>query len=133
MIITLIALICLIVGIILFVVDDKFVITSYGSLSSFGLFLFAFGIIVLLSCGAMILDMNIDKDIDYQNMLEKRELIEYRLENKDRNFVSDGKLYNDIVEFNDGIRKVKEGANSPWTNWFYNDDIATIDYIEVEE
>lgn len=133
MIITLIALICFIVGIILFVVDNKFAITPYGSLSSFGLFLLVFGIVILLSCGGMILDMNIGKDIDYQNMLEKRELIEYRIEDKDRNFVSDGKLYNDIVEFNNSLRKVKKGANSSWTNWFYNDDIATIDYIEVEK
>lgn len=132
MIITLIALICFIIGIILSVIDSKFVITPYGSLSSFGLFLFAFGIIVLLFCCAMILGMNVGKDIDYQNMLEKRELIEYRIEDKGRNLVSDGKLYNDIVEFNNNLRKVKKGANSSWTNWFYNDDIATIDYIEVE-
>jgi hypothetical protein len=66
-------------------------------------------------------------------MLDERELIEYRIEDKSGNFVSDGKLYNDIVEFNNSLRKVKEGANSPWTNWFYNDDIATIDYIEVEK
>ena len=70
---------------------------------------------------------------NYQNNLDERELIEYRIEDKGRDFVSDGKLYNDIVEFNDDIRKVKKGANSLWTNWFYNDDIATIDYIEVEE
>lgn len=126
MIITLIALICLIVGIILFAI-------TYGSLSIFGLYLSAFSIAILLSCGAMILDMNVDKYTDYQDMLDKRELIEYRLKNEDRDFVGDGKLYNDIVEFNDDIRKVKEGVNSPWTNWFYNDDIATIDYIEVEE
>lgn len=132
MIITLTALICLIVGIIFFVIDDNFAIT-YGSLSIFGLYLSAFSIAILLSCGAVILDMNVSKDIDYQNMLDERELIEYRIEDKGRNFVSDGKLYNDIVEFNNSLRKVKEGANSPWTNWFYNDDIATIDYIEVEE
>lgn len=122
MIIILIALICFIVGIIL---ND--------SLSVFGLYLLAFSIVILLFCGVMIFDMNAGKDIDYQNMLEKRELIEYRIEDKGRNFVSDGKLYNDIVEFNNSLRKVKKGANSPWTNWFYNDDIATIDYIEVEE
>lgn len=133
MIITLIALICFIVGIILSVIDNKFAITPYGSLSVFGLYLSAFSIVIFLFCGVIIFDMNAGKDIDYQNMLEERELIEYRIEDKGRNFVSDGKLYNDIVEFNDDIRKVKEGVNSPWTNWFYNDDIATIDYIEVEE
>lgn len=132
MIITLIALICLIVGIILFVIDDKFVII-HDLPSMFGLYLSAFSIVILLFCCAMILDMNVGKDIDYQNMLEKRELIEYRIEDKGRNFVSDGKLYNDIVEFNNNLRKVKKGANSSWTNWFYNDDIATIDYIEMEE
>lgn len=127
MIIILIALICAFVGIILFV------ITSHNSLFLFGFGLSAFGIIVLLSCVIMILDVNVTKDIDYQNMLKKRELIEYRIEDKGRNFVSDGKLYNDIVEFNNSLRKVKEGVNSSWTNWFYNDDIATIDYIEVEK
>lgn len=132
MIITLIALICLIVGIILFVIDDKFAITR-DLPSMFGLYLSAFSIVILLFCCAMILGMNVAKDIDYQNMLEKRELIEYRIEDKGRNFVSDGKLYNDIVKFNNSLRKVKEGANSSWTNWFYNDDIATIDYIEMEE
>lgn len=123
MIIILIALICAFVGIILFV------ITSHDSLFLFGLC----GVVALFFCVIMILDMNVTKDIDYQNMLEKRELIEYRIEDKGRNFVSDGKLYNDIVEFNNSLRKVKEGANSSWTNWFYNDDIATIDYIEMEE
>lgn len=132
MIITLIALICLIVGIILFVIDDKFAIIR-DLPSMFGLYLSAFSIVILLFCCAMILGMNVVKDIDYQNMLEKRELIEYRIEDKGRNFVSDGKLYNDIVKFNNSLRKVKEGANSSWTNWFYNDDIATIDYIEMEE
>lgn len=132
MIIILIALICSIVGIILCVIDDKFAIT-YGSLFMFGLYLSAFSIAILLSCGFVILDMNAGKDIDYRNMLDKRELIEYRIEDKGRNFVSDGKLYSDIAEFNNSLRKEKEGANSPWTNWFYNDDIATIDYIEVEE
>lgn len=133
MIIILIALICFIVGIILIVIDNKFAIIPYDSLSVFGLYLSAFSIVILSFCGAMIFDMNAGKDIDYQNMLEKRELIEYRIEDKGRNFVSDGKLYNDIVEFNNSLRKVKKGANSSWTNWFYNDDIATIDYIEVEK
>ena len=59
-------------------------------------------------------------------------MIGYRIENKDINFVSDRKLCNDIVEFNDDIKKEKEGVNNPWTNWFYNSDIATIDYIEME-
>lgn len=131
MIITLIALICLIVGIILFVIDDKFAIT-YDLPSMFGLYLSEFSIVILLFCGAMILGMNACKDIDYQNMLDERELIEYRIEDKDRDFIGDGKLYNDIVDFNNSLRKVKEGVNNPWTNWFYNDKIATIDYIEME-
>lgn len=131
MIVTLIAVVAFISGIIFYVITDRF--DSSDLLSAIGLFLLASGFVVSLLCSGAIIDMNVGKDIDYQNKLDERELIEYRIEDKGRNFVSDGKLYNDIVEFNNSLRKEKEGANSPWTNWFYNDDIATIDYIEVEE
>ena len=62
----------------------------------------------------------------------EKEILEYRIDNMKDNIVGNEMLYNDIVEFNNELRNVKKWADSPWTNWFYNQDIATIDYIEID-
>jgi hypothetical protein len=59
-------------------------------------------------------------------------MLEYRIEHIEENITGNEMLYNDIVEFNNELRSTKKWANNPWTNWFYNQDIATIDYIEIE-
>ena len=78
-----------------------------------------------------IISVQVNKDINYQNTLYKKEVLEYRIDNMKDNIVGNEMLYNDIVEFNNELRSVKEWANNPWTNWFYNQDIADIDYIEL--
>ena len=49
------------------------------------------------------------------------------------NIVGNEMLYNDVVEFNNELRRIKKWANSPWVSWFYNQKIASIDYIEIGE
>jgi hypothetical protein len=49
----------------------------------------------------------------------------------EENITGNEMLYNDIVAFNNELRNVKKWANNPWTNWFNNQDIASIDYIEL--
>ena len=71
-------------------------------------------------------------DVEYQNMLHKREMLEYRIEHMEENITGNEMLYNDIVEFNNELRNTKKWANSLWTNWFNNQYIAAIDYIELE-
>ena len=78
-----------------------------------------------------IISVQISKDVDYQNVLYEREMLEYRIDNMDEDIVGNEMLYNDIVEFNNELRSVKKWATNPWTNWFNNQDIATIDYIEL--
>jgi hypothetical protein len=70
-------------------------------------------------------------DVEYQNMLHTREMLEYRIEHMEENITGNEMLYNDIVEFNNVLRAEKKWANNPWTNWFNNQDIASIDYIEL--
>ena len=88
------------------------------------------GFVGLLITGAFIIDANINRDVKYQNALYEKEMLEYRIDNMSENIVGNEMLYNDIVEFNNELRSTKKWANNPWTNWFHNPDIATIDYIE---
>lgn len=135
MIITLISLGLLIVGIALFIVSDNviirnsimesvvciggFISTVLGALGSF------FAIIFIC--------MNvINYDVDYQNMFHKKEMLEYRIEHIEENITGNEMLYNDIVEFNNDLRNTKKWANNPWTSWFNNKNIASIDYIELD-
>ena len=81
--------------------------------------------------GVMIIGTQSARDLDYENKLYEKQVLEYRLEQVDDNITGNEMLYNDIVAFNNGLRRTKRLANSPWTNWFFNKDIATIDYIEI--
>ena len=75
---------------------------------------------------------NPNRDIKYQNAVYEKEMLEYRIEHMEENITGNEMLYNDIVEFNNGLRSIKKWANNPFTNWFYNQDIATIDYVELD-
>ena len=123
MVITLIVIAMLFVGIICLTSDniDWFPI---------GGVLICAGFVGLLITGAFIIDANINRDVKYQNALYEKEMLEYRIDNMSENIVGNEMLYNDIVEFNNELRSTKKWANNPWTNWFHNPDIATIDYIE---
>jgi hypothetical protein len=59
-------------------------------------------------------------------------MLEYRIEHMEENITGNEMLYNDIVEFNNTLRNEKKWALNPWTNWFNNQDIASIDYIELD-
>lgn len=83
--------------------------------------------------GADILRVKINEDIDYQSALYEKEVIEYRIDNMSDNVVGNEMLYNDVVEFNNELRRIKKWANNPWVNLFYNQKIASIDYIEIGE
>lgn len=71
-------------------------------------------------------------DVNYQDAIHEKQVLEYRLKNKDENTIGNELLYNDIVEFNNELRHTKKWANNPWTSWFHNANIASIDYIEID-
>ena len=134
MIITLITVVLLAVGITLYIEKKKiedyytrnvidslaFALTAVGTIMAF----FVFGILI----------GNIStQEVNYQNALYKKEMLEYRSEHMEDNITGNEMLYNDIVEFNNELRSTKKWADNPWTSWFNNQDIATIDYIELDD
>jgi L-cystine uptake protein TcyP (sodium:dicarboxylate symporter family) len=86
---------------------------------------------VTLCCVACCVTIQINEDIEYQNAYYHKATLEYRLENIEKNNVGNEHLYNDIVEFNNSLRFTKKWANNPWTNWFNNQRISELDYIEI--
>ena len=90
------------------------------------------GVFGILAASACLISVQVDKDVNYQNALYEKEVLEYRLESVEENNIGNELLYNDIIEFNNELRVTKKWANNFWVNWFYNQDIATIDYIDLK-
>ena len=135
MIITLIGLGLLVVGIVLAIVHDRTYFKSGHSedvILGFGIGNIMIGTIATLITTICILVNVADYDVAYQNALHEKEMLEYRIEHMEENLTGNEMLYNDIVEFNNKLRNTKKWANSPWTNWFNNQDIASIDYIDID-
>ena len=130
MIITILSIVLLIIGVVLMKNGSD---EHSGLKEALGFILTFVNAIILLTNICFILGVQINKDIDYQNKLYEREMLEYRIENTDKNITGNEMLYNDIVEFNNSLRRTKKWSNSLWTNWFNNADIAAIDYIEIEK
>lgn len=83
-------------------------------------------IAVLLTWGSVC----ITKDYKYEQLLHEKQTIEYRLENPELS--GNELLYRDIVELNNEIRKHKTYAKSLWIGIFYNEKIASLDYVLVD-
>ena len=87
---------------------------------------------ILIACAIGIICTQANIDLDYQNKLDEKEMLEYRIE-QGSGIVGNELLYSQVVEFNNELRSTKKWANSPWFNWYNNKKIATIDYIVIEE
>lgn len=99
---------------------------------SIGMTITIVGIISLIVCSICVFSISINSDLNYENMLAKKEMLEYRLE-KQSNIVGNELLYSEILEFNNDLRSIKKWANNPWTNWFNDQKIANnIDYIKFK-
>lgn len=96
-----------------------------------GVMIIAIGIVGNFFTIPFLISNYVNYDLKYQNKLHEKEVLEYRIEHMSDNLTGNEMLYNDIVEFNNELRYTKKFANSPWTNWFNNQDIAAMDYIEL--
>lgn len=135
MIITLIFIGILIGGIVLVCVGSNVKRLSWSAKDNIefaGIFMIVVGIMLSLVTSGIAIGNAIVRDVNYQNFLYEKEMLEYRIERMDENITGNEMLYNDIVDFNNELRDTKKWANNPWVNWFYNQDIATIDYIEID-
>ena len=120
-----------IMGIIIcFICSKKYI---YSDIELVGYGLIVIGATISIILGAIIINIQTTKEINYQSALYEKEVIEYRLESKDKNDISNGFLYKDIIEYNNKLRKAKKMSENLWTNWFVNDKLAEIDYVEYRE
>ena len=134
MIITLINFAVIVVGIIFVVISKKTHNWNTEEWTNFvGWFLVVLGIVFNLFTVGFIIGNATTCELNYQNVMHEKEMLEYRIEHREENITGNEMLYNDIVEFNNELRNVKKYANSPWTNWFNNQYIASIDYIELDD
>ncbi len=133
MIITLIVISLIVIGIILLLIskNKKIHWTKRDTINFTGVLLLVCGIVGGFIVTAFIIDNVTSYDLYYQNVMHEKDVLEYRIEHMEENITGNEMLYNDIVEFNNELRSVKKWANNPWTNWFNNQDIASIDYIEL--
>ena len=131
MLLTILSGVVLIVGIILIVIDFNF----FGpeALNVIGGLFTGIGGVALIVCSALAIITAATKDKVYQDMLYQREVLEYRLNHEEENTIGNELLYSDIVEFNNELRNDKTYSDNIWINWFFNDKVATIDYIEIQE
>lgn len=130
MIITLITIGIIIGAVVCWVVSYRFWLPP-DWITLLGILLTALSILGSIIVGILIVGTQINKDVEYQNTLYEKEVLEYRIEEANSNIVGNELLYGDIVEFNNNLRTIKKWANNPWTNWFFNEDVATIDYVEI--
>lgn len=86
----------------------------------------------LITCIVYMLSAQIPKQRDYEQVLCEKQVLEYRLEKQEDNLTGNELLYRDIVELNNRIMVNKRYSDNFWIGLFYNDKIATIDYIEIE-
>ena len=133
MLFTITSLIVLAVGIILTVLSKnrKLRYWTRETLELTGLLFIVIGVLGSVICAGCIIGNASTCDIAYQNALHERDVLEYRLEHMEENITGNEMLYNDIVEFNNNLRSTKRWADSLWSNWFYNQDIAAMDFIEI--
>lgn len=135
MIVTLIGVGLIVVGIILAIVREKVYFKNWkvDDVLEWVAFPAIFIGAIITFCSIVFILINVSAyDVGYQNMLHTREMLEYRIEHIEENITGNEMLYNDIVEFNNELRNTKKWALNPWTNWFNNQDIASIDYIELD-
>ena len=134
MIIGILAIIFVIVTIVCWCIFKiRYSFDTYEDFYIHTVFLTIFTVFFSAFVGANILPVKINEDIDYQSALYEKEVIEYRIDNMSDNVVGNEMLYNDVVEFNNELRRTKKLANNPWVSWFYNQKIALIDYIKIGE
>ena len=97
------------------------------------LFCWAIGGVCALIAIVSIIVAAAENDITTDNLIEQRNAIEYRLEqcDEDTNIMVNGGVYNDMVEYNNTIRKYKKWSHNPWVGWFCADGPAELDYIDL--
>lgn len=89
--------------------------------------------IAFFVCVLIAMIAQIPKENNYQKAIYEREILVYRLKHKEENIVGNEMLYSEIIDFNNELRTIKRYSNNLWVGLFFNDKIATIEYIEIDK
>lgn len=128
MLTTILVIVLLIIGIILIVIGE---VLWYDGVIYTGITFTTLPGFALIFVIAFICKAQIPKQKNYEIMLYEKEVLEYRLTHKEENEIGNELLYREIVDFNNALKTEKYYSNIIWTNWFCNDLIASIGYIEI--
>ena len=130
--------IIIIFGVILIIGIAAFIVYQHTAIDEWcfgtGIMCTMLGGFGILLCGAICLCTLNNANVDYAYMLDKREAIEYRLEQieKDENLLVNGGVYDDIVEYNAEVRYYKTWCiYNFWTGWFNPAPIDELEYIDL--
>ena len=123
MLLIIISLMALVIGMVLYenMYDDVLPFVSIA-IGAFGTAL----------CGLFLLINLMVVDMNYQNKLEEKAMLEYRIQ-KGEEIAGNELLYSQVVKFNNDLRTTKILSKNPWVNCFNNWKIAEIDYIEIDK
>lgn len=127
--IMLISALCVALGIVFIIIGMK----KYNDLDFVGIVLTVIFGFAFLICLMITVVSQTTADLQCGKLQERKNAIEYRLEQidaNDQNIMINGGIYDDIVEYNNDVRKHKTFRNSFWTNWFVSKGLDEFDYIE---
>lgn len=134
MILTIIAIVMTLLGIVLFKIGEKS--CKYDSLELLGAINFVIGSIGLIFLILMIIVSHstvqrtiIQNKMEYDGLCKRYEIITSEYED-----VSKSDVIADITAWNMKVYNTKYWTDSPWTNWFNPREIAdNLNYISLEE
>ena len=130
MILTIIALIVTVVGIVmLWKGDDYGLVYGLGLLFTVGGGLIAFIMAICIICAHVGVDATIEENrIEYESLCERYEIVTSEYED-----VSKSDVIKDIAEWNKNVYSEKHWAYNPWTSWFYSKRVAdSVEMIEIK-
>ena len=134
MILTILFLTLVVAGIVLFIIGHH---TYNDDMEPVGVIL-AFVFLIPAVLGVIFgIDANASEDIYRQRALDERAAIVCRVEvqeaaiDEDGSLVINGGLYDDIIEFNDRVRKDNRWGTNPWTSWYRGWKYAGLEEIPI--
>lgn len=90
--------------------------------------------IALVVVGINVALIQTNKELDYQNTLEKYNMITYKLENNsEMSGLEKESIMCSIKLYNEKIRTANYYKDNPWLNCFYNDKLVELPYISWED
>ena len=132
MLIFIISLVVFAIGICLACIDCKYDILN-GFWVSFTAVCLIIGGVAFFICSSLSCITLCTKNIGYEQAIYEKEMLEYRIEHQQDNLIGGELLYSDILNFNNEIKRCKKFSKNPFVNWYFNDKLAEIEYIDYRK